>query len=50
MGLTVLIHECQDVFAFFADLYAAFPYAIKLLILASFGGVLLIAVLRSMWG
>ena len=50
MGLTMLVYECRGVFDFLVVLYAAFPYAIKILILASFGGVLLIAVLRSLWG
>ncbi|MPM19003.1 hypothetical protein SDC9_65421 [bioreactor metagenome] len=47
MGLIV---ETAGVFDFIKAVYAAFPVAIKLLTLGSFGGVVFIAVLRGIRG
>lgn len=49
MGLINLIAEVEPVFAFFRDVWAAFPVAIQALVLAAFGGVIYISALRSVW-
>lgn len=49
MGLNDLIAETGDVFTFLSDMYVALPPVIQLLILASCGGVIYIAVLHSIW-
>ena len=42
-----LFGESASVFEFLRSVYDAFPVAIKLLTLASFGGVILIAIMRG---
>ena len=42
-----LIGATSGVFSFLRDLYGFLPVAVRLLILTSFGGVVLIAVMRS---
>ena len=42
-----LIGESASVFEFLRPVYDAFPVAIKLLTLASFAGVILIAIMRG---
>lgn len=49
MGLIDLIAEVSGVFAFLRDVWTAIPVAIQILIYAAFGGVVYIAVLRSLW-
>ena len=49
MGLKDFVNECSLVFAYLNDVWSALPNAIQLLMLFSFGGVLLIAVFRSIW-
>lgn len=44
-----LIAETAGVFSFLRDVYSALPVAVKLLILGSFGGLIYIAVMRSIW-
>lgn len=42
-----LIGETAGVFSFLRDLYGFLPVAVRLLILTAFGGVVLIAIMRS---
>lgn len=42
-----LIADCAGVFAFLREVFVALPTAIQLLINAAFGGMLYIAVLKS---
>lgn len=44
-----LIAETAEVFAFLQGVYAALPVAIKILIYSAFGGIIYIAVMRSIW-
>lgn len=44
-----LISETAGVFAFLRDLYELLPVAIKLLILGSFGGIIYLSVMKSIW-
>ena len=44
-----LISETASVFEFLQGVYDAFPVAVMLLILGAFGGIVYIAVLRSLW-
>lgn len=45
-----LIGETAGVFSFIQSIYGALPVAIRLLVLGSFGGVVFIAILRSIRG
>ena len=42
-----LIAETAAVFEFLEEVYACFPVAVRLLILGAFGGVIYIAVIKS---
>lgn len=44
-----LIGETASVFAFLRDVYSSFPVAVKLLITGAFGGVIYLALLKSLW-
>ena len=42
-----LIGATSDVFQFLSEVFTALPFAIQLLIYGAFGGVVLVALLRS---
>lgn len=50
MGLKSVVQEISSVFIYLRDVWSALPNMIQFLMLFTFGTVVLIAVLRSMWG
>jgi len=49
MGLIDFVLEVEPVFAFLRDTWSALPVAIQTLIRASFGGLIYLSALRSIW-
>ena len=44
-----LIAETAGVFSFLQGVYEAFPVAVKILIYVAFGGIIYVALARSIW-
>lgn len=50
MGLKSVLQEFSQVFEYLRDVWSALPNMIQLLIYLAFGVVILITVLKSLWG
>lgn len=49
MGLSDLVNECSTVFLFLRGIWDALPIAVQILVYSSFGGLIFISVLRTIW-
>lgn len=50
MGLKNVMSEITEVFTMLQGVFSALPVMVQFLIYLSFGGFLLILILRSVWG
>ena len=50
MGLKSLVQEIMPVFSFLGNVWSALPNMVQFLIYIAFGIVILLAVMRSLWG
>lgn len=50
MGLISVLQEFELVFQYLRDVWSALPNMIQLLVYVSFGLVVFLAVLKSIWG
>ena len=50
MGLNSVVQEVSSVFLFLRDVWSALPFMVQFLVYLCFGGAVLIAVMRSLWG
>lgn len=49
MGLSDLVNECAAVYDFLRGVWSVLPVAVQILVYATFGGIIFISVLRSIW-
>lgn len=49
MGLTILVNEVGPVFTFLTDFFSCIPLPVRTLVFASFGSMVFLAVMKSIW-